>query len=235
MKQNILENLIWIIFTVIGIVFVLIGGIICLNIFNYENKIETVGIITQISSYRDSDGDINYEVYVSYNVNGKEYESRLNSYSSSFYEGKEINIYYDKDNPNNIGVKSLDLLFLIFPGLGLIFIILGGAGIAVKVRKNKLEKRLEENGETIYADYVKTAINTVYSVNGRHPYNIICEWNNPRDGKKYIFKSKNIWINPESIIKERNIKTFLVYVNLENIKQYFVDVDNLTQNVVDLR
>lgn len=173
MKQNILENLIWIIFTVIGIVFVLIGGIICLNIFNYENKIETVGIITQISSYRDSDGDINYEVYVSYNVNGKEYESRLNSYSSSFYEGKEINIYYDKDNPNNIGVKSLDLLFLIFPGLGLIFIILGGAGIAVKVRKNKLEKRLKENGETIYADYVETAINTVYSVNGRHPYNII--------------------------------------------------------------
>ena len=131
--------------------------------------------------------------------------------------------------------SSLDLLFLIFPGLGLIFIILGGAGIAVKVRKNKLEKRLKENGETIYADYVETAINTVYSVNGRHPYNIICEWNNPRDGKKYIFKSKNIWINPESIIKERNIKTFLVYVNLENIKQYFVDVDNLTQNVVDLR
>ena len=231
-KSNKLENLIWIIFASIGIIFVFVGVIVSLNIFNYENKIETVGVITQISSYKDSDGDQNYNVYVSYNVDGKEYESRLNGYSSSFYEGKEINIYYDKDAPNKIGVKSLDLLCLIFPGMGLIFAIIGLTGIVVKIKKNKLEKFLKENGEVIYANYVETVLNTAYRVNGRYPYNIICEWDNPRDGKKYTFKSKNIWTNPENIIEERNIKTFPVYINIENIKQYIVDLDNLTEKKV---
>ena len=207
MKENKLENLIWIIFASIGAIFVIIGLVVFGNIFNYANKVDTVGTITEISSYRNTNHNRNHEVYVSYTVEGKEYESILNSYSSSFYEGKEIKIYYDKDNPSKIGVKSLDLLFLIFPGIGLIFLIIGGTGILVKINKRKLEKRLKENGELIYANYVETVLNTSYRVNGKCPYNIICEWNNPLDNNKYIFKSKNIWINPENIIKEKNIAT----------------------------
>lgn len=235
MKLNKVENLVWFIFASIGAIFVLLGSILCINIFNYNNKIDTTGTITNISSYRNNDGDENHEVYVSYNVNGKEYKSRLNSYSSSFYEGKNIEIYYNKDNPNKIGVKSLDLLFLIFPGIGLIFVIIGVTGILVKIKRKMLEKRLKENGEIIYADYVETVINTTYSVNGIHPYNIICEWNNPMDNKKYIFKSKNIWLNPESIILEKNIKQFPIYLYKNSKKKYVIDIDNLTEDVVDLR
>jgi len=235
MKLNKVENLIWIIFASVGTIFVLIGVVICMSIFDYDNKIDTTGTITKISSYRDTDGDRNYVVYVSYSVNGREYEAKLNSYSSSFYEGKEIEIYYDKGNPNKIGVKSLDLIFLIFPGIGLIFAIIGWTGIVVKIRGKKLEKELKEKGEPIYANYVETVINTSYRVNGIHPYNIICEWNNPMDNKKYIFKSKNIWINPESIIEEKNIKQFPVYLSEKNKKKYVIDIDNLTENIVDLR
>ena len=73
-----------------------------------------------------------------------------------------------------------------------------------------------------------------YSVNGKFPYNIICEWNNSADNKKYIFKSKNIWINPENLMEEKNIKIFPVYINLNDKKQYFLDVDSLTEDIVDL-
>ena len=235
MKTNKVENLIWIIFASIGMIFILIGLVIGINVLNYDNKENTIGTITNISSYREHYGDGNYEVYVTYNVDGKKYESKLNGYSSSFYEGKEIEIYYDKDNPSKIGVKSLDLLFLIFPGIGLIFFIIGGTGIIIKIKRIKLEKRLKENGEVIYANYVETIINTSYRVNGKHPYNIICEWNNPEDNKKYIFKSNNIWLNPKSIIKERNIKNFPVYIDNENKKKYVIDIDSLTENIVDLR
>lgn len=158
MKTNKVENLIWIIFASIGMIFILIGLVIGINVFNYDNKENTMGTITNISSYRDHDGDRNYEVYVTYNVDGKKYESKLNGYSSSFYEGKEIEIYYDKNNPSKIGVKSLDLLFLIFPGIGLIFFIIGGTGIIIKIKRIKLEKRLKENGEVIYANYVETIL-----------------------------------------------------------------------------
>lgn len=234
MSGNRVENLAWIIFTIVGTVFVAIGIILFGSVFNYTNKIETTGIITEIWSSRDSDNNRNHKVYVSYVAEGNEYESTLNGYSSSFYEGKEIEIYYDKDNPNKIGMKSLDLLFLLFPGLGLISLIIGVTGISSKARGKKSEKRLKENGELIYADYVETIINISYSVNGRHPYKIICEWTNPLDGEEYTFKSKNIWSNPEDIIEERNIKQFPIYIDKNNKKQYFVDIDSLTANGADL-
>lgn len=234
MKYNKLENQTWILFASFGMIFFIIGIIICINIFNYENKVETTGTITSILSYKKSNGDINHEVYVNYNVNGKNYKSKLNFYSSSFYNGKEIKIYYDKYEPNKIGSKEADLTFLMFPGMGLIFAIIGGTGIMVKINKRKLEKNLRENGKKIYADYVETILNTSYSVNRKHPYNVICEWNDPEDNKKYIFKSENIWINPEKIIKEKIIKAFPVYIDEKNKNQYIIDVDILTENVIDL-
>ena len=233
MKRNKMEVLIWTIFTIIGIVFITIGVVIGGNILNYKNKIDTKAIITDISSYTSSKGNRNYQVYVSYIVEGKEYKSRLNGYSSGFYEGKEIDIYYDKDNPRQIGVKSLDLLFLILPSIGLIFLIIGGTGILIKINKKNIEKKLKESGELVYANYIETVVNRTYSVNGKHPYNIICNWDNPEDNKKYILKSKDIWINPESIIQQKNIKQLPVYINLTNKKQYLIDTDSLTEDIVD--
>lgn len=228
MSGNKVENLAWIIFTIVGTVFVAIGIILFGSVFDYTNKIETTGIITRISLSGSSENDSN-KVYVSYVAEGNEYESTLSGYSSSFYEGKEIEIYYDKDNPNKIGMKSLDLLFLIFPGLGLISLIIGVTGISAKARGKKSERRLKENGELIYADYVETIINTSYSVNGRYPYKIICEWTNPVDSEEYMFKSRNIWTNPEDIIEEKNIKQFPVYIDKNNKKKYLVDIDILTE------
>lgn len=145
MKERKLENLIWIIFAGIGAIFVVIGFVMFDSIFTYTNKVDTVGTITEISPYRNTNHDRDYKVYVSYTVEGKEYESVLGGYSSGFYEGKEIEIYYDKDNPNKIGAKSLDLLFLIFPGIGMIFLVIGGIGILVKIAKRRSEKRLKES------------------------------------------------------------------------------------------
>lgn len=58
------------------------------NNFNYENKIDTIGTITEISSYKDRDGEEENEVYVSYTIAGKKYESKLNGYSSDFMKEK---------------------------------------------------------------------------------------------------------------------------------------------------
>ncbi|MDE5631157.1 MAG: DUF3592 domain-containing protein, partial [Bacilli bacterium] len=208
--------------------------IISINIFNYDNAVDTIGTITSISTSHKSNGDTSHIVYVTYNVDGNAYESRLNSYSSSFYEGKTIDIYYDQNNPHKIGVKSMDLVFLVFPAVGLIFLVIGGSVLIVKKKKSNLEKRLKENGTAIYATYVETIMDTSLKVNGKSPYNIICEWSDPSNNQKYIFKSKNIWFNPENTIAERNIQQFPVYIDPSNIKKYAVDVESLLENVVDL-
>ncbi len=233
MKENKIENLIWIIFASIGGLFFIIGLFVMYNIFSsYENVIDTKGTIVRIESYGSGD-DKSYDVYVSYVVDGEEQISKLNAYSSSYYEGKEIEMYYDKDNPNKIGTKSTDLLFLLFPGLGLIFLIVGSSGIIIKNNKKKNEKRLKETGQLIYADYCETTLNTSYQVNGRSPYNIVCEWNNPAYNQKYIFKSKNLWVNPDEIIRQKNIHQLPVYIDRNNIKKYVVDTDILTDNITN--
>lgn len=235
MKENRLENLLWLIFLGVGLIFIVVGIVIGANYFNLKDKGETIATITDISTYRGSGGSRQYDVMVKYKVDGKTYASLLNSYSSNFYNGKEIEIYYDKEYPNKILLKSSNVLILVFPGIGLVFSIIGTIGITYNRNKNKLEKKLKRTGTLIYADYVEAIYNRSYSVNGIHPYNIICEWLDTSTNKKYIFRSKNIWINPENTIKEQDIKAFPVYINLENKKQYTVDVDFLTENVIDLR
>lgn len=234
MMANKTEKLVWLIFTVIGAIFLIVGMIICLPMLNRENKIETTGVITGISTYRYGKGNSTYHILVSYKVNGEEYESNLKGYSSDFYEGKEIEIYYDKNNPAQIGSNTLDLIMLIFPGIGLVFILVGGIGIGRKINRKRITKKLKENGEKIYATYIETRINRAYSVNKRYPYNIICEWNNLEDNQKYLLKSENIWIDPENIIEEKQIKTFPVYRNPKKRKQYYVDITEVTKDVIDL-
>lgn len=224
MKGDKALKFLWGTFTTMGAIIVIIGLIVFFSVCNYKNKVDTVGVITNTGN-----GTI-----VSYNVDGEEHESSFSGYSSSFHVGDEIEIYYDKDDVNKIGSKSLDLLYLILPGIGSIFLLIGVIGLGVLSHKKKKEKNLRENGELVYATYSETILNVNVRVNGRYPYNIIVEWNNPEDGKKYLLKSKNIYFNPEMLIEERNIKTFPVYINPNNKKQYFVDVDILNEDVVDL-
>ena len=224
MKGDKALKFLWGTFTTMGAIIVIIGLIVFFSVCNYKNKVDTVGIII----------DTGNGTTVSYNVEGEEHESSFSGYSSSFHVGDEIEIYYDKDDANKIGSKSLDLLYLILPGIGSIFLLIGMIGLGVLSHKKKKEKNLRENGELVYATYSETILNVNVRVNGRYPYNIIVEWNNPEDGKKYLLKSKNIYFNPEMLIEERNIKTFPVYINPNNKKQYFVDVDILNEDVVDL-
>lgn len=232
MQENKIEKLIFGIFFIVGIAAILLGIFLFGKVFNYSNTIDTVGTITKITSNRDYDGDTIYEVSISYSIDGKAYESKINGCPRDCHVGKQIDIYYDKDNPNRIGVKSLDMVFLIFPGLGIIFVIIGGRGILGIVNAKKSLKRLKESGQLIYADYVETILNTSYKVNGRSPYKIICEWVDPTDGNYYKFKSKNIWTNPENIIEQKNITKFPVYINNNNKKKYVVDIDILEENIL---
>ncbi len=218
-------KLLWSVFTTIGAIFVIIGLIVFFCVCNnYKNKVDTVGIIT----------DTGNGTTVSYNVEGEEHESSFSGYSSDFHVGDEIEIYYDKEDVNKIGSKLLDLLYLILPGIGSIFLLIGVIGLAYISHKKKKEKWLRENGELVYATYSETIINRNIAVNRRNPYNVIVQWNNPEDGKKYLLRSKNIYFNPERLIEERNIKMFPVYINPNKKKQYFVDVDILNEDVVDL-
>lgn len=229
------ENIIWITFFIFGIVFFCIGTVICINIFDTSGKVSTTATISKIDTIRSSSGDVNHRVYVLYNVNGKQYESILNAYSSSFYKGKNIEIYYDGDNPVDISSKELGLVMLVMPCLGCIFTIIGGSGIASKIKKKAKKRKLIKKADIIYANYDNSSPNMLYSVNGLHPYVITCNWTDEIENKTYIFKSENIWYDPTRVISERNIITFPIYIDRGNMKNYYMDINCIRDSVIDLR
>ncbi len=232
MKSEKIVYLIWWLFFGIGMVLILIGAMIGFHVFDYSDKVETTATIVKIDYGNNSDSGT--YTYVEYEVSGKTYVAPLNGQSTSWRVGKEIDIYYDKYDVYDIGQKSIDYIVLIVPGLGLIFALIGGIALWVIYAKKNKDNRLRRTGTRIMANYGESVLNTNYYVNGVSPYYIICHWNNPEDGKKYLFKSKNIWFDPEILIQENNITMLPVYINMKKKREYFVDVDFLTENIVDL-
>lgn len=227
------DNILGIFFALFGGIFLAVGIVICMTTFDPNNvKIDTTAVITEITTRRDSDGDTHYDVFVEYDVDGKRYESELNFYSSGYYEGKAIDIYYLEKNPNEVGTHSGDYMVFMFPAFGLLFFSIGIGIVISNIAKKINNKKLKENGTCVYATYTETVYNTSYTVNGRSPYYIVCSWTNPSDGKMYMFKSNNVWFNPEPLIRQSNVTTFPVYIDETNPKKYFLDVDAINNNVV---
>ena len=102
-------NRLYTVFLIIGITITSIGLYAAIKTLDNSNKVDTIGTITSIVSTSNDTPD----VYVTYNVDGKRYTSVMRGYSNTFYEGKKIDIYYMKNDPNIIGNKKLELLILL--------------------------------------------------------------------------------------------------------------------------
>lgn len=64
-------------------------------------------------------------------------------------------------------------------------------------------------------------------VNGKNPYIIKCKYE-AIDGTVHIFKSRNLFFNPESVLKGTRVK---VYTDRINYKKYYVDIDEVLPNI----
>ncbi len=210
-------------FLIIGITITSIGLYTTIKTLDSSNKVDTIGTITSIVSTSNDTPD----VYVTYNVDGKRYTSVMSGYSSTFYEGKKIDIYYMKNDPNIIGNKKLELLILLFPFVGLIFLLIGGINIFKIISNKKKKERLIKTGTVIEATYIETNTNFNLRVLGRNPSNIICEYDDPISKNTYRFKSEILWYDPTLYIGDNDIYTFNVYVNKNNMKDYYVDIEKL--------
>lgn len=215
----------WGAFAVIGLFCVVLGCALGLPKVIGSGRGETTGTVLAVSSRRTQ---------VAYTVDGMTYRSWFQGHSSNYFQGKEIPIRYDLEDPSVIEGKDMDILYFIPCMPGLVFLVMGGIGLGIAVSKQRLESRLRKTGRRVYAEYVETRVNYMLQINSRHPYEVVCQWRNPEDGKLYMLKSKNLWTDPDFAIGQKGIRQFPVYMNPQDPRQYVVDVDMLQQDVVDL-
>ncbi|WP_310602392.1 DUF3592 domain-containing protein [Anaerosporobacter sp.] len=133
------------VFLLVGIIFAAIGIGVYISNENFKSKaIKTESVISEIRERKDSDGKTVHDVYVSFHVRGKEYGGRIGEYSSSMYEGQELIVYYNSDNPADF--RRCNIVFPLASGLfGFVFIGIGAIPIIFSIRKNKVRKKFLAN------------------------------------------------------------------------------------------
>lgn len=121
------------------------------------------------------------------------------------------------------------LFLLIFGGIGLLFFILGLIFLIVVAQKKARSDKLLNAGNYVMAEIHEVALNYNVAVNRRHPYIVRCRYQDMY-GNVHIFKSRDLYFDPTDLFKDQMVK---VYVDGENYKRYYVDIDEVLPNVIE--
>lgn len=234
MKKNRFVKVLFVIFLVLGLVLMVVGGMMMVHQSHFEkNAKEVMATITDIQTYRSkgADSDLEHDVYVEYEYKGQLYETELNFYSSDMYVGKTITLLVDPLSPGQVNVKGMLYLFAMIPLLiGVIFALIGGITLLVMEGSKRKNKNLKETGKRIQATINEITINYNVSVNNSHPYRIICSYKDEYTGLIYRFKSGNVWTDPSYVCE---IGGYIdVFVKPDDYSKNYVDAEALFENKI---
>ncbi|MGF1519101.1 MAG: DUF3592 domain-containing protein [Nodosilinea sp.] len=156
-----------------------------------------------------------------------EFTSSSGSNPPSYSTGQTVEIFYSPAAPQNAEINSFFSLWgvtAILGGLGSIFSTVGACFLIVPMLKGGEEKYLKQQGTPIETDFKSVEINTAYSVNGKHSFQIVTQWQNPSTTEIHVFESNNLWYDPSEFITRKRIT---VFIEKENPKKYYVDLSFL--------
>lgn len=204
---------------VFGVILVVAAAFIAIRSSVYrKNGIETIATITRIEHETDSDGDDNASVYVSYTVNGENYEGKLDYYSSFMRVGNTVKIFYMPDDPQDmISAGSNVVLVTIMIAFGIICIGLGTTCVAVPAAKKRRLNRLKKTGRKVNARVKEFDCSGKTRVMGKNIARLVCV---DPDGNRY--ETRFLYDNQRYFDIETPVA---VYVDPDDPEKYAIDVD----------
>lgn len=122
-----------------------------------------------------------------------------------------------------------EVFLMVFGIIGVLALIPGLVCLIKEMTKRSRQKKILENGNYVMAEFFDTQLNYHINVNGRHPYIARFRYQDAQ-GNVHIFKSRNLFINPETMIKDNMVK---VYVDGDNYKYYYVDIDEIMPQIYE--
>ncbi len=122
------------------------------------------------------------------------------------------------------------IIFLItFGSIGSLFLIIGVIFLFSHLFKKRKMQRLLDNGNYVMAEITETTQNYNIHINGMCPFIVYCQYQS-MDGTVHIFKSRNLYFNPDALLLNQQVR---VYYDNENFKNYYVDIDEVLPKVVN--
>lgn len=154
--------------------------------------------------------------------------SSSSSSPPSYSRGERVEVFYQDGNPEGAVINGWFSLWggiSIFGALGLVFTVMSGVIVWVS-RRGSMRRGLMKTGRRVDAKFQAVQENSGFSVNGRSPYQILCQWQDPQTSKLHLFLSENLWYDPSEFVHE---KTFPVYLQPGNADHYYMDISALPE------
>lgn len=210
------------IFLFTGIVFVSLGAIFGFIEKDFkENGVPIKAEITNIVLERNYDGEIEREVYVSFDYSGVTYSDVYLGYSSSsMFEGQELEIYFTPADGDILYVEGNRVFIIVFSILGGFFCIFGIAILITGIIIKKVTRPVQEYG----IKYIGQA-QQVEFVSGNYmnqTYMVHCTYSDNAGITQYV-RSSPVMINPSWPLPLGSPVD--IYVDPKNPTKYYVDVN----------
>lgn len=218
-------------FLAIGIALLLGAGAIGQHTRSFlSNAVSTDGIVVALDALSDR-GSTTYRPIIRFQTPSGNVEFRSSSGSNppSYTVGDTVPVLYSPDKPNDARPDAFFSLWgaaTITGGIGLVFFTIGAAMIGLARRSSHREACLRTQGVPVQARVQGIEENESIQVNGRSPYRIMAQWQDPATSQIHLFHSGNIWFDPTEYVTREHITVLL---DRKNPKRYHVDVSFLPQ------
>lgn len=218
-------------FAFVGLTMLTIASFVFKSSLDFiENSKVTEGIVIDLLSVQSSGSNNRSTTYAPLvqftdNKGGQfEFVSSISSSPASYDIGENVEVIYHSKQPKEAKIKGFFAIWgleTIMGSVGAIFFCIGFALLFSDQKKKSIRKYLRQNGRRITPDYLWVELNEFYSVNNKHPYQIMAQWKNPANSEVHIFKSDNIWFDPKEFIGTEKIT---VLIDSKNLKRYLMDL-----------
>lgn len=197
-----------------------------------DRAVETEGIVLELIPRRSGDSGTTYAPRVAFIAESGETVTFTSSSSSShpdYVAGDGLEVLYDPANPRDAQLPGMGLWLgpIVLAILGLCFVGIGGGIITYGVIARRRQAELEVNGMPVVLPLSEVMVDESLTVNGRHPWRLLTQWHNPKDGKLYHYRSAALWFDPREHIAEGQEVTVLV--DRKKPKRHHMDLSFLPE------
>ncbi len=155
------------------------------------------------------------------------FTSRTSSNPPAYHVGETVRVLYRSGSPEQARIDGFFSLWggaLIVGILGSVFALVGLGMVLVPMLRQRRAAQLRASGRRIEAAFQGVEHNTSLTVNGRHPFCVISQWQNPATSQVHVFRSDNLWFDPSEYITRTQIP---VYIDPADPDRYHVDLSFL--------
>ncbi|WP_462380253.1 DUF3592 domain-containing protein [Pseudomonas sp. Marseille-QA0892] len=152
------------------------------------------------------------------------YRSNTCSTPPAFEYGETVNVFYAPENPANARIDSFVenwLGSLILGGFGAIALLVSLLILIPAIQGRRRAVELQRTGQPVEADIVEVSMNRMLTINGRSPWKIVAQWQDPTTRKLHVFKSQNLWFDPSRFVAD--LKQVRVFIDRRDPKRYSMD------------